>query len=179
MRCVRVVGVDPGLASMGLAVVELKAGGPELLSLQVVRTKPPAKKLRLRQADHDAERVRLLVAALAEQITPDTLAICYEAPAGGRSARGAKALALCVGALVALAELHKLPLLSVSPQELKEKLTGSRSASKATMIEAITLRWPDAAWPLPASTWEHAADAAAAIVACLDSPIMLAAQRGL
>lgn len=180
-RGVRVLGVDPGLANLGLAVLRLssssRSGTVELL--RALKTKPPQKRRRLLQADADADRLRYLLGCIRETMEEHRPAVVvYEAPVGGRSARGVKSLAYVVGSLVTLCDERSLPLLSVSPTDVKVEATGIRNASKEAVVEAMRKRFPSDCWAdvLPSAV-DHAADALAAAASALRSDAVLMAAR--
>ena len=147
--------------------------------LHTARTKPPHKRRRLLQADADADRLRFLLGRIRQVMdnhSPDV--VVYEAPTGGRSARGVKSLAYVVGAIVTLCEERGVPLLSVSPAEVKLEAAGVRNASKEAVVAAMRQRFPTGQWDDP-PPWavDHAADALAAAASSLRSDTVLMAAR--
>jgi hypothetical protein len=66
-------------------------------------------------------------------------------------------------------------MIQVSPQDIKEAVTGSRKASKALMETTLSERYPEVSKLLedtPAGRREHPYDALGAIVASLGSEVM-------
>lgn len=175
-----ILGIDPGLANTGIAVLAAPASRSKMLRhLDTVTTKPPVRRRRLRQADSDADRLGFILAGIAQAIDDyDPVLVVYEAPTGGRSARGVKSLAYVVGGLVALCGERQVPCLSVTPAEAKRALTGSPTASKADMIIAAKDVAPSRRWAkLRKGQLDHAADAVAVATIGLRSEIVRAVLR--
>lgn len=182
------IGVDPGLAALGLAVVELGDSGAWVRSLEVIRTQPSQKKRRLRAGDDLGDRVRFIAAAILARLQelPNLVAICVESKAipfrGGRmmvKPSVVSALGRVRGLLDAFAVVRGLPVLEETAQELKRLTTGRRDASKAEVQAALELRFPESRtlWPKQKTLQEHAADALAAAVVGLESDLVRAAVR--
>ena len=182
------LGIDPGLASCGVAVVELTAGITRVRALAVVRTTPSPKKRRLRSTDDLGDRLRVIATALNAyfKAIPDMVAICVEARAipfrGGRmlvKPSAVAALGRVRGLVDAFAADRKLPIIEETPQTLKLLTAGRRDASKVEVRLALEQRFPEvsALWPRQKTLVEHAADALAAVVAGLESDVVRAALR--
>jgi len=173
-----VLGIDPGLATCGLAAVDLQppslAKRPDVLvRAWVVRTEKSARKLDVRAADDHSRRARELAAEVATAIgIHRPLAVAIEAPSWPRNAATAAKIGIAFGAIYALAQEHRLPLVQASPQDIKRAVTGSKTASKDEVIAAIEARFPDIEWPTQTTLWEHAADAVGAVVANLDADVL-------
>jgi len=175
-----VLGIDPGFAALGLALVELEQEGERVRRLEVVTTEPSARKLEVRASDDNLRRTCELAAALEERIGPEVIALAVEAQSWPRNAGSSVKVALAWGALAAVAQRHGLPVLQASPQEVKRAIAGAKTASKAEVQTALELRYaemPD--WPARRDQVEHAADALAAAVACLDHAVVKLARRML
>lgn len=183
MAGICVVGVDSGLAAFGVAVAELDAQGLRFTRVEVWRTKPSSKRLRLRKCDDTAERVRTLAGCLHQLLAEQKpVAICIEAvalPFGRIQSSVVSALGRCRGVVDALAEAHQLPVLEESAQRLKVATAGKANATKDAVREGLEATYPAlrGMWPAPSSIVEHAADACAAIHACRNSDVVLAAIR--
>ncbi len=173
-----VLGIDGGFASIGVAVVDLALDGELLRDVWVLRTEKSAKKLGVRSGDDTARRAREIAHHLDLAITShQPVAIALEAPSWPRNAGVAAKMGVAFGVVFALAEKHRLPLVMASPQDVKKKLCSSASASKDEIIRAIEGRFPCVTWPSQKTLWEHAADAIAVVVACLDSDALQMARR--
>jgi crossover junction endodeoxyribonuclease RuvC len=174
-----VVGIDPGLAHLGWAAVSLETAGEHLVDVGVVKTEKARAKGSLESDDlhrRGQEHARALARVL-DTFAP--LAVCAESISYPRSSKASSLLGRSWGVLDAELERRGIALLSASPQAIKLAVCGCRSASKREMIEALDLRFGGRLIDLlgrgrgdggvPARTkWEHPADAAGAVVACLD-----------
>jgi crossover junction endodeoxyribonuclease RuvC len=175
-----IVGCDCGLANFGLAVVELDATSERVIALEVMRTRPTAKKHRVLAADDAVRRVRLLSGRLLALIGEHgPVAFCAEAMSSPRSASSAAKLAMSWGALATVAEVAGLPVVAASPQAIKVAVAGNGAASKLDVQAGLIERFGDAEMfdAINRGEREHAADALAAVVACLDSDVIRLARR--
>jgi Holliday junction resolvasome RuvABC endonuclease subunit len=181
---VRLIGLDPGLASFGVAVVRLEPVRAVVEAVRVIRTQPSAKKRRLRKSDDTADRCRQIFRELAPLVTGDVVALCCEAtalPFGRVQTSVVSALGRVRGLVDALAEMHGLPVLEEGPMVLKRLTTGSKSASKEEVRERLQVMFPELVtmWPPQQTLREHAGDAVAAVIAGLQSDVVLAARRAV
>lgn len=185
-----ILGIDPGFASLGFAVLRLEAAGPEVVTLGVVRTKKSDKKQRVLAADDNIRRCREIARPLDSLMTFGTSGyvpralrdpgddravrlVCAEKMSFPRNASAAAKMAMSWGMIVANLEHYGLPLLQASPQDVKRRVTGSASASKEEVQAALKKRFGRGLGrmvkALPEGEHEHAFDALASAVACLDS----------
>ncbi len=171
------LGIDPGFASLGLARVELVGAGERVARLGVVRTAKSDRKRGVLASDDNVRRIVELAEAVESWITPDVIAICTESQSWPRSSAVCGKLDLSWGVVGALASRHGLPVLQVSPQDLKRCLTGSKTASKAQVQSALTARYGPLELPSQRTLHEHCCDALGAVVACLDAAPVLMARR--
>jgi crossover junction endodeoxyribonuclease RuvC len=173
-----VLGVDPGFASLGLAAVELGVDTCAPLAAWVVRTEPSARKRAVRASEDNVRRCLELATALEAAVTRwRPVALAAETMSWPRNAGAAAKVALGWGVVVAMAHRHGLPLVQASPMDVKRALLGRKTASKEEMIAEVGRRWPDLELPPQATLQEHAADAVAVVLACLDSPALQMARR--
>lgn len=181
MSDVRVLGIDPGFASFGWAIVELGASSVRPVALGVIRTKPSPKKRRVRATDDNVERCREIseaIARLLEEHLP--VAIAAEAMSFPRSSAVAAKMAMAWGVVVDRATLLRLPIVQATPQEVKRALTGARDASKLDVRAELVRRFPGLAGLLvgvPGGEHEHPLDALASVLAGLDSEALRMARR--
>lgn len=168
-----VFGIDPGLATFGVAIVELLPTTERVISIEALTTKRSAKKLGILVADDDIARVRFLLEALGQRIGRwHPVALCSELPAGSKGARAAAALGIGKAIVAALSVHHGIPIASCSPQALKKAVAGAQNASKEDVQAALTRRYPSLTWPKNKGDHEHAADALGAVVTCLPSDVI-------
>jgi len=174
----RVLGIDGGFASMGIAVLELTPDQELLRDVYVVRTQKSDRKLQVLAGDDTARRGRELAHHVGLAITSQSPgAIVIESPSWPRNAGVAAKLGVAFGVVYALAEKHGLPLLQVSPQQVKKSLCGRKDAAKEDIIAAVEARFPSVTWPSQKGLWEHAADSIAVVLAGLDSDVIRAVRR--
>lgn len=124
-----VLGVDPGTAAIGLAVVEGARPGPRLVWAQTVRTPaglPPA------------ERLRRVHRAVAEAITtyrPGVMAL--ERLLWGRNTGSAMGVARASGVIMLAAAQAGLSVHEYAPLEVKMAVTGVGNAPKETVRRSL------------------------------------------
>jgi crossover junction endodeoxyribonuclease RuvC len=172
----RIVGIDPGFANLGLAAVELhQPAGSTLLGIKLVRTQPTAKKQRMAAADDESRRLAEIEDAMIsffDEYKPDIVAM--ENPPWGKNAHAVKSCALMWGAAHCLCRTRGLVLINVSAQEIKKALTGNKSASKEEVFDAVKSKHPTfTKWPTIAAV-EHVADAAGAALTIRNHPLVFA-----
>jgi crossover junction endodeoxyribonuclease RuvC len=178
MRPTVVLGIDPGFASIGFAAVGLASASERVLRAWVVRTEPSARKRQVRASEDNARRAMEIAAAVEAALGEFApVALAAETMSWPRNAAAAAKVALAWGVLCAAAHRHRLPLVQASPQEVKRAVCGRKSASKGEVIEALELRYPDIELPDQLTLQEHAADATAVVVACLEADVIRMARR--
>jgi crossover junction endodeoxyribonuclease RuvC len=126
----RVIGVDPGVANMGLAVVERRERRSRIVWASTVRTSPAAV---------EAERLRSVGEALRRALAdhdPDGVAL--ERVAWNVNKVSAMAVARATGVILLVAAESGLEVAEYGPLEVKNAVAGSGSASKAELREALT-----------------------------------------
>jgi crossover junction endodeoxyribonuclease RuvC len=126
----RVIGIDPGLAATGLAVV---AGGDEgaagVIRATTLRTSPGAP---------EAERLRSVFHAVAGAIRehrPEALAV--ERLLWGRNVGSAMSVARASGVILLAAAEAGLEAFEYAPLEVKMAVTGDGSAGKTDVRRAL------------------------------------------
>jgi crossover junction endodeoxyribonuclease RuvC len=125
-----VLGVDPGLARCGLAVVARRDRRAVLVWADVVRT----------PSDLDeAARLRRIAAAMREAVAthaPSSVAI--ERVAWSRNQVSALHVARATGALMLVAGEASLPVEEYGPNEVKQAVTGMGNADKRQVQHALS-----------------------------------------
>lgn len=170
---VRVMGIDSGFATLGLAVVE---GSPsdwrhaQLLTLRSVATRKAVKKARkqMRVCTDDVSRIRAMVREVEDVLdTQGAAAIAVEwftpNPRQGGFASGGWKAAITVGGLLTLGWARRLAVLEQLPSDVKA-LVGNRSASKQDVEDWLRTNlsgFREAIDAINKTQREHAADAAA------------------
>lgn len=176
MRTLKIIGLDPSLKNFGIAHATLDIDTLKFTvdALRVVQTEPERdKKVRkvVRKNSEDLERAKLLHRGAIEATEGAWLAFA-EVPVGSQSSRAMASYGVCIGVLAAVNAV--MPMIQVTPTEVKMAGCGIRTATKDEMIEAMIAKYPEAPWPMQnkagkripiAGQCEHLADAVAAIEA--------------
>ncbi len=124
-----VLGVDPGVAKLGLAVVGREARRPVLVWCETVRTGAE---------DEEAERLAVLAASVRSAIAihgPTSVAI--ERVAFSRNTVSALRVARATGVAMVVAAEAGLPVDEYSPTEVKSVVTGMGNADKGQVHQAL------------------------------------------
>jgi crossover junction endodeoxyribonuclease RuvC len=124
-----VLGVDPGLTTLGLAAVARRDRRPELLFATAVRTSP-----------EDPEPVRLRVIAEAIRLAiaehrPEAMAV--ERVAWNKNTRSALHVARATGVALLVAAESGVAVEEYGPLEVKMAVTGQGNAEKAQVRDAL------------------------------------------
>jgi crossover junction endodeoxyribonuclease RuvC len=124
-----VIGVDPGMASTGIAAVVANGSDRSVAQAATIRT----------AADlPEAERVLALHRALGEaldQHRPEAVAV--ESLMWGRNAGSAMAVARASGVILLAAAQRGIPVHEYAPLEVKMAVTGNGSAAKQDVRRAL------------------------------------------
>lgn len=174
---VRVLGLDPGLATFGIAVVRILAEGETIEYMEVVKTKKSNAKRRVLVSEDDFTRARAIAVRMSAAAHRYKVAgLCFEAMSRPRNASSAFKVALSFGVIAQLSAENDLPVLQVTPKELKKGVCGNSSASKDEVLLALHKRYPIQLerWlqPMNKGDREHPVDALGAIVTCLDTDML-------
>lgn len=173
-QTIRIIGIDPALRNTGLAIGDYNLLTGQLLVTRVELAKTDKSKDSkvVRKSSDDLARGRVIVEEIRRVILiHKPMFAIAEVPGGCQSARGAFSNGVCCGVLASLT----IPLIEVSPLEVKLASTGNKNAPKAAIIQWAVAAWPKAGWKtrkfkgnveLLAEN-EHMADACAAIAAGL------------
>lgn len=176
----KVLGLDPSMSNFGIAKATLDLDTMKFTvdALHVVQTEPEKdKKVRkvVRKNSEDLERAQLLHKGAMEAVEGHFIAF-VEVPVGSQSSRAMASYGVSLGVIAAVA--NAMPVVQVTPTEVKMAGCGIKTATKGEMIEAMVAKYPDAPWPrytqngkgfkkgdIHAGEAEHLADALAAIEA--------------
>lgn len=166
----RALGLDPGLAHVGWAVVDLDPLRP--IGLGVIRTAKDSRKVLATVDLH--RRGQQIARALTEILAAYPVGVCCaESISWVRSASTMAGVGRAWGVIDAVLEARGIGLVQASPQEIKQAVCGRKSASKAEILDALDERFAGAIRrelrAIRATTLhEHPVDAIGAVVACLD-----------
>jgi crossover junction endodeoxyribonuclease RuvC len=175
-----ILGIDPGFANMGLALVRLDPIGETVLGLAVMKTEKDDAKRSTRAADDNVRRAREIGAELLKIAdTYEVVMIAAECMSFPRSASVAAKMAMAWGVLAMLAEYRGIAIAQASPQRIKRVLCGSAKASKDEVESALLVRYGNHIEDLyhgNEGRREHVFDALGAVVATLDSEVVRVAR---
>ena len=124
-----VIGVDPGMASTGLAVVGATAGTLSVVTASAIRTPAGAP---------EAERVLSLhraVEAAIEEHRPEAVAV--ESLMWGKNAGSAMAVSRASGVILLAAAERGIQVHEYAPLEVKMAITGNGAAAKEDVRRAL------------------------------------------
>lgn len=172
---IRVAGFDPSLRNFGIVIADVDISQPDypfkVVSMELSQPKDEAKKAKtVRKNSDDLRR--------AKRLHDDFHAACksvafafVEVPVGSQSARAMASYGICIGVLSSC----PVPMIQLTPTEVKVAGAGVSTATKEEMIEAMREKHPEAKWlkhkvngvEKLTNANEHLADAMAAIEAGL------------
>jgi hypothetical protein len=162
---IEIVGMDPSLNNWGIVVASMDTQTleVEILSMGITETEPGGAKT-VRKNSDDIARARLLTQGMVDACEGATVAFC-EVPVGSQSARAMASYGICVGVLGGC----PVPLIELTPYEVKLAAVNCKTAAKEEMIEWAVHKHPNAPWPRRGgkvlAKAEHLADALASIYA--------------
>lgn len=168
------MGIDPGLANAGVMVLRFTAsGGCAVKFSQDIHTKPEGKKRGTREASDDDRRVEILqvqFTKLLAESCPDVVA-CERCPSL-RNPSAQRKTALAYATFRAVVRAKGLPWLVFEPVDIKQRVTGSKKASKDEMVAGLKRLFPTyKGWPVK-SRVEHVADAGGAALCAERDPLV-------
>lgn len=167
-KTITIAGLDPSMRNFGMvkAALDLTTGKIEIIDLVLTETSTSPKNKTVRKNSEDLNRARVLSQAVNIFLHDVDMAF-VEIPVGSQTARAMASYGMCIGILSQIT----IPMIQVTPSEVKIAATGSKTATKLEMISWATDKYPDAAWLRQGVRYlaknEHLADATAAIHAGL------------
>lgn len=181
----RALGVDPGFANTGLAVVEVSPT-PKLIALRFLETSKSSKKAMrdIRVSADDQRRLRSIWDALSETIEqyhPNAIGVesyaLFPGQLGGNSWKVALAyqLSVCVGWKYGV-----LPMV-FRPDDLKRRFLGKNAGTKLAVedvLKVLVLGFKDALLEFPKTKREHVTDAVGHAVLALEESAKMRAMYG-
>ena len=171
----RVVGIDPSLSNFGICTGLIADGTFVPDALQLIESKADKKTAKVvRKNSDDLNRARTLFQGMYKALEGADLAIA-EVPVGSQSSRAMASYGICIGVLASI----DIPLIQVTPAEVKLIATNSKTASKSDMIDWATNLNPQLPWLTRTvkgetsyvSKNEHLADALATVYAGMNTDI--------
>lgn len=174
---ISVCGFDPSMRNWGIAIGEYNVASSDIVinNLDLIQPVLPTGK-QTRQNSLDIETSFQLFTGAYEACKSSQF-IFAEIPAGSQSSRAMCAYGICAGVIGSL-KASNLPIVEVTPIEVKMASVRSKTATKQEMIAWATEQHPEAPWPMhgnkiTAAKAEHMADAIAAIYAGIKTPVFL------
>lgn len=172
----QVLALDPGLATCGATIVLFTKLGatpglyqpPAIVGMSLFTSEKTKKKLNVLASDDNVERMTGLhtwLLGLCNKYECQVMAA--ESQSWPRNAGASAKVGMAWGVIVSLAEQHRLSIAQTSPQAVKQRLCGSKSASKEEVAGAVNTRMrytqeaSDQLLTIPASQREHLYDSAA------------------
>ena len=146
----RVLGIDPGLATMGWGVVDAGARNPVFISCGIIST-PPGMRLQERLTS-----IKRSVTELLEEYKPDE--IVFEELFFSRNVTTALTVGAARGVAIAACAGFTPMLYEYTPMQIKSAVTGNGHADKKQVQQMIKLLLSLNSIPKP----DDAADAVAA-----------------
>lgn len=175
-RKIEVVGMDPSLRNFGLvkATIDLENLTVDVYKMDLAKSENGVKKTKtVRKNSDDLDRAKHIQEAMIAACEGAAFAF-VEVPVGSQSARAMASYGICVGVLSSC----PIPMIQVTPVEVKVAGTGIKTATKDEMIEAAVQWQPGAPWLTRKLKGEiqmigdneHLADACFAIKAGMATP---------
>lgn len=130
----KILGIDPGTAVMGYAVLNTKLNKSEVEAIGVVQMKG--------LPDHYAKLKHILerISALIAQYRPDILAI--EAPFYGKNVQSMLKLGRAQGIVIAVCLHAGMEVFEYEPRKIKQSITGNGNAAKEQVAAMLGHMYP-------------------------------------
>lgn len=157
----KVLGLDPGLARTGFGLIDTER--PDVFLRCGCLTTPAG--------DSTADRLHTLgvdLTTLLAETNPDVAVV--ETVLFGANSKTAMLTAETRGVLLYVLRSHRVPVQSLTPLQIKSRLTGYGAADKHQMQNAIQQRLKLDSVPQP----DDAADALAAALSIAEGPLVVA-----
>ena len=163
MTRIPVMSIDPSLRATGIALGHIEGGQVTVESIHLIETEKTKHKQTRKNSD-DLRCAREITDALRQlHQGHQPLITIVEVPSGTQSARASWALGVTLGIIAGL----PLPVVEVSPAEVKKAFAGDRAASKERIIDKATSLHPELGWLTRGGRLvkknEHLADAIAVL----------------
>ena len=128
----RLMGMDPGLATFGITVVDTDGVKRRCVHADVFTTKPLSRKLKLDKSDDDVRRTTLLSRWLEQKFYRWAPAIvAAEAMSFPRNHQAVVCISLAWGVLCCQLNLRGLPLITAAPLEWRRDLVDGGQEARA------------------------------------------------
>lgn len=180
----RVLGIDIGFARFGWALADLSPDEETLVAAGCIITEKATKKRGVLATEDNFDRGRILASELNGILTGQSVlprVVTCESMSWPRNAANVAKMGIAWGILIGECERWNLSVAQATPQEIKKRVAGEKSATKediqsaidkhpgfrriGSMLERAGVKNADL---------EHPYDAAASILACLRNPVIMA-----
>ena len=178
-----VIGADRGFSAFGYALFELLDTSERVVRVGVIETKKATKKANVLASSDNHRRTGELHRAMDVVLSSygRVFAAAAESTSLPRNAGASYKIGRADGVYAVALITRNIPLAEASPQAVKKALCGKASASKQEVQKALEKLYPGQFDEFKAEyakgKWEHGFDAAAAVVACLNSQVFLMARQ--
>lgn len=146
MAIINLLGIDPSLTNTGYAVVAVDTVTCSIVRVIEVGLEEtiPTKQKSVRKSSDDLARARAIVERVRSVIAAHNIKVgTSEVPSGAQSANAAKAFGIVIGMLASL----PIPLIEVTPTEVKLATAGTKTADKEDIVRWAVDKEPSVAWP--------------------------------
>lgn len=170
---IKVLGVDPALRNMGIVRATIDTDTCEIACEKLTLFKTEANKKTakvVRKNSDDLDRAKILHDALQKEVKEHGAKFVFvEVPVGSQSARAMASYGVCIGVLASC----PVPMIQLTPTEVKKASVGSNTASKEEIIQWACDKYPKLNWLRKSGRViadnEHLADAVATLHAGIES----------
>lgn len=180
------LGIDPGLANTGWAVIDINDAGEFLVDCGVERTSKGRIALAKTRCEDDMERLDVLVKGVVQAVQKHSVDIAaVEGRAGSRNARAAEAMSLSFASIMTSLYLVGVSRIVVSPQKVKKLVADhikGNVSPKGPIMEEVRYRLGPSVFDeklegFPKRSHEHIYDAAGVALASLNHPAIMFIRR--
>ena len=143
-KLITIAGLDPSLSNFGMVKGSLNMTTGAFIPSQrllVETTSDKKNNKSVRKNSDDLNRCKLIHTQMTTFLEGVALA-CVEIPVGSQSARAMASYGACVGLIASIT----IPLIQVTPNEVKIAAVSSKTATKIEMIEWATSLYPQIDW---------------------------------
>jgi Holliday junction resolvasome RuvABC endonuclease subunit len=133
MAVINIMGIDPSLSATGWCIASVDTESRKILRILEIGLceTEKGKGKQVRKSSDDLARARKINQTLRERITAHGVKVgASEVPSGAQSASASRAFGIVVGLLAGL----PIPLIEVSPTEVKVASCNSKIADKEDMV---------------------------------------------
>lgn len=148
-----ILSIDPGLADLGWSVLQFDADQVVVADIGLLHTSPmPEKERKAINRSHSEDqlyRCRAVAAHLMSRTIGEdengvvgaaAVAVVCEAMTYMRSAKANMAMGMAYGIVSSISAMLDIPIVDITPKQVKQLVTGEASASKNAVFDALRKR---------------------------------------